>query len=161
VLVALNTVGVQEAAGLSIKLAVIDFATQVLLVILGFVLVFSRKSSWTTSTGASRRRGPTSRSPCRWPCWRTPVSRPSPTSRPVAIEGRELPPGLRSVVALLAPTLLAALVVVSTFASGRSLVLDPRAAGMAAAAVAIVLRAPLLVTVATATVVAALVRALV
>ena len=64
-------------------------------------------------------------------------------------------------VALLAPTLLAALVVVSTFASGRSLVLDPRAAGMAAAAVAIVLRAPLLVTVATAAVVAALVRALV
>jgi len=41
VLVALNTVGVQEAARLSITLAVIDFATQVLLVILGFVLVFS------------------------------------------------------------------------------------------------------------------------
>jgi APA family basic amino acid/polyamine antiporter len=41
VLVALNTVGVQEAARLSISLAVIDFATQVLLVILGFVLVFS------------------------------------------------------------------------------------------------------------------------
>ena len=63
-------------------------------------------------------------------------------------------------VALLAPTLLAALVVVSTFASGRSLVLDARAAGIAAAAVAIVLRAPLLVTVAAAAVAAALVRAL-
>ncbi len=41
VLVALNVVGVQEAAKLSISLAVIDFATQVLLVGVGFVLVFS------------------------------------------------------------------------------------------------------------------------
>ena len=41
VLVGLNIVGVQEAAKLSIVLAVIDFATQVLLVILGFLLVFS------------------------------------------------------------------------------------------------------------------------
>jgi APA family basic amino acid/polyamine antiporter len=40
-LVVLNIVGVQEAARLSITLAVIDFATQVLLVGLGFVLVFS------------------------------------------------------------------------------------------------------------------------
>jgi basic amino acid/polyamine antiporter, APA family len=41
VLVALNVVGVQEAAKLSISLAVVDFATQVLLVIVGFALVFS------------------------------------------------------------------------------------------------------------------------
>jgi len=41
ILVGLNIVGVQEAAKLSITLAVIDFATQVLLVILGFALVFS------------------------------------------------------------------------------------------------------------------------
>jgi APA family basic amino acid/polyamine antiporter len=41
VLVALNVVGVQEAAKLSITLAVIDFATQILLVGVGFVLVFS------------------------------------------------------------------------------------------------------------------------
>jgi APA family basic amino acid/polyamine antiporter len=41
VLVALNVVGVQEAAKLSVTLTVIDFATQVLLVILGFALVFS------------------------------------------------------------------------------------------------------------------------
>jgi APA family basic amino acid/polyamine antiporter len=39
VLVVLNTVGVQEAARVSIILAVIDFATQVFLVVLGFVLV--------------------------------------------------------------------------------------------------------------------------
>jgi len=41
VLVTLNVIGVQEAAKLSITLAVIDFATQVLLVIIGFALVFS------------------------------------------------------------------------------------------------------------------------
>ena len=41
VLVTLNIVGVQEAARLSIVLAVLDFATQVLLVLLGFFLVFS------------------------------------------------------------------------------------------------------------------------
>lgn len=40
-LVTLNIVGVTEAARLSIGLAVIDFATQVLLVLLGFALVFS------------------------------------------------------------------------------------------------------------------------
>ena len=41
VLVALNVVGVQEAAALNVVLAVVDFATQLLLVALGFVLVFS------------------------------------------------------------------------------------------------------------------------
>jgi APA family basic amino acid/polyamine antiporter len=41
VLVALNVVGVQEAAKLSISLAVVDFATQLLLVAAGFFLVFS------------------------------------------------------------------------------------------------------------------------
>ncbi len=41
ILVSLNVVGVTEAAKLSISLAVVDFATQILLVILGFVLVFS------------------------------------------------------------------------------------------------------------------------
>ena len=40
-LVGLNVFGVQEAAKLSITLAVVDFATQVLLVIVGFALVFN------------------------------------------------------------------------------------------------------------------------
>jgi APA family basic amino acid/polyamine antiporter len=40
-LVALNIVGVQEAAKLSVVLAVVDFATQLLLVVVGFALVFS------------------------------------------------------------------------------------------------------------------------
>jgi APA family basic amino acid/polyamine antiporter len=41
ILVALNIVGVQEAASLNIFLAVVDFATQLLLVVLGFALIFS------------------------------------------------------------------------------------------------------------------------
>jgi APA family basic amino acid/polyamine antiporter len=41
VLVALNVVGIKEAAGLNVLLAVLDFATQALLVLLGFVVVFS------------------------------------------------------------------------------------------------------------------------
>src|ERR1043165_6076557 len=41
VLVALNIVGIQESARLNIALAVVDFATQLLLVLLGFILVFS------------------------------------------------------------------------------------------------------------------------
>jgi APA family basic amino acid/polyamine antiporter len=40
-LVAVNIVGVQEAARLNIILAVLDFATQLLLVLLGFFLIFS------------------------------------------------------------------------------------------------------------------------
>jgi basic amino acid/polyamine antiporter, APA family len=40
-LVSLNVVGVSEATRLSVTLAVVDFATQVLLVILGFALVLS------------------------------------------------------------------------------------------------------------------------
>src|SRR5205809_2521708 len=40
-LVALNVVGIKEAAGLNIFLAVIDFCTQLLLVIIGFALVFN------------------------------------------------------------------------------------------------------------------------
>ena len=41
VLVAINVVGVKESAGLNITLSIIDFSTQVLLVGIGFALVFS------------------------------------------------------------------------------------------------------------------------
>jgi basic amino acid/polyamine antiporter, APA family len=41
ILVALNVVGIKEAAGLNILLAVLDFATQALLVLLGFAVVLS------------------------------------------------------------------------------------------------------------------------
>ncbi|MBV8396325.1 MAG: universal stress protein [Actinobacteria bacterium] len=40
-LVGINVVGIREAAALNVLLAVVDFATQLLLVVLGFVLVFS------------------------------------------------------------------------------------------------------------------------
>jgi basic amino acid/polyamine antiporter, APA family len=40
VLVLLNIVGIKEAANLNILLAVVDFATQLLLVVIGFVLIF-------------------------------------------------------------------------------------------------------------------------
>jgi hypothetical protein len=65
------------------------------------------------------------------------------------------------VIALLAPALLAALVVVETF--GRpdgTLEVDQRAAGVAAAGAALALRAPILLVIAIAAVVTALVRAL-
>jgi APA family basic amino acid/polyamine antiporter len=45
-LVGLNIVGVQEAARLNIFLAVVDFATQLLLVALGFVLIFRPHILW-------------------------------------------------------------------------------------------------------------------
>ena len=63
-------------------------------------------------------------------------------------------------VSLLAPTLLAALIVTNTFATGTALVIDARVAGMAAAVVAIVLRAPILVVIVVAAVAAAVTRAL-
>ena len=63
---------------------------------------------------------------------------------PVLLGGRRLPRALAGPLALLAPSLLAALVVTQTFASGRHLVLDARAAGVGAAAIAIALRAPLI-----------------
>jgi hypothetical protein len=78
---------------------------------------------------------------------------------PVLVGGRELPPRAVSVVALLAPALLAALVVTETFGDERHLVVDERAIGVAVAAAALALRAPVLVAVALAAVTTALVRA--
>jgi hypothetical protein len=69
-------------------------------------------------------------------------------------------PRVRRGAALLPVALLAALVVVQTFTTGRSLTVDARAAGLLAAAVALALRAPFLVLVVVAAATAALVRAL-
>lgn len=77
---------------------------------------------------------------------------------PLALGGRTLPPPLVLVISLLAPALLAALVATQTFADGKSLVIDARAAGVAAAAAAIALRAPLVVTIVAAALVTAAVR---
>jgi Branched-chain amino acid transport protein (AzlD) len=70
---------------------------------------------------------------------------------PVALGRREPSERLAQVIALIAPSLLAALVVYETVHTGnRGVVVDPRVAGLAAAAVALVLRLPLLVVVAVA-----------
>jgi branched-subunit amino acid transport protein len=79
---------------------------------------------------------------------------------PVLLGGRALPERLRGVVELLAPALLAALVVVQTLGAGRALVLDARAIGLAAAGVALWRRAPVLVVLVVAAGATALVRAL-
>lgn len=79
---------------------------------------------------------------------------------PAALGGRALPARLVGVMALLAPTLLAALIVTNTFATGRELVLDARAAGLAAALVAVLLRAPVLVVILAAAVTAGGLRAI-
>jgi branched-subunit amino acid transport protein len=78
---------------------------------------------------------------------------------PVLAAGRELPQPTARVVDLLAPAVLAALVATQAFASHEELVLDERAAGLLAAGVAIVLRAPLLVVVLVAAATAAGLRA--
>ncbi len=72
---------------------------------------------------------------------------------------RPLPAVAHAAVALLAPGLLAALIVVQTFSSGQRLVLDARAGALAVAAIALLLRAPTLLVVVLAAVTAALLRA--
>ncbi len=79
---------------------------------------------------------------------------------PVLLGGRPLPMRLAAVVELLAPAVLAALVVTQTFASGRSLAVDARLVGVAAAAIALWLKAPVLVVIVVAAAATALVRAL-
>lgn len=77
---------------------------------------------------------------------------------PVLLAGRALPAPVQSVVALLAPALLAALVATAALGSGQQLVLDARALGLAAAALALALRAPVLVVVVVAAATAAIAR---
>lgn len=79
---------------------------------------------------------------------------------PLVFADRPLPRTFGLVMPLLAPCLLAALVVGQTVADGRALVVDARLVGVAAAAVALALRAPLLVVLVVAAGVAALARAL-
>jgi branched-subunit amino acid transport protein len=77
---------------------------------------------------------------------------------PVLAGGRELPDRLARVVELLAPAVLAALVVTQTVGGDEELVIDERLAGVGVAAVAIALKAPILVSVTIAAVVTALLR---
>ena len=79
---------------------------------------------------------------------------------PVLLGKRELPPRVTSVVEVLAPAMLAALVVTQTVGGDREIVLDERLVGVAACGVAVWLRAPLLAVMAVAAAAAALVRLL-
>ena len=68
-------------------------------------------------------------------------------------------PDVRRITGLLPVALLAALVAVQTFAVGQTLVVDARLAGLVAAIVALILRAPFLVVVLVAAITAAVLRA--
>jgi hypothetical protein len=79
---------------------------------------------------------------------------------PMLLGGRELPVAIQGVIALIAPALLAALVVVQTLAApeGGELELDARLGGVAAAAGAIAAGWSMLPVVATAALVTAALR---
>ena len=61
---------------------------------------------------------------------------------PLALRGRELPKRGWEAAILLAPVLFAAFVATQVFSTGRALVLDERALGLAAAGIAVLARAP-------------------
>ena len=77
---------------------------------------------------------------------------------PVLLGDRTLPEPVARVVSLLAPVLLAALVVTQTVGGDNELVLDARLAGVCAGAAAIAARAPLPAVVVVAAAATALVR---
>jgi uncharacterized membrane protein len=79
---------------------------------------------------------------------------------PVALGGRAMPPRVMGVVEARAPALLAALVATAALGSGQSLSFDARLLGLAAAAVAMAFRAPVLVVLVAAAATPALARAL-
>ena len=79
---------------------------------------------------------------------------------PVLLGGRELPERMTGVLELLAPSLLAALVVTQAVGGKQAIVLDGRLVGVATAIIAVRLRAPLIVAIVAAAVATALARAL-
>jgi branched chain amino acid efflux pump len=79
---------------------------------------------------------------------------------PVALGGRDLPGWADRLIMLMPAALLSALVVVQTFADGKALALDARAAGLAAAMVALALHRSVLVVLIAAAGTAAALRAL-
>jgi len=79
---------------------------------------------------------------------------------PVFLGRRVLPPRALALVEVLAPAMLAALVVTQAVGGDEAIVLDERIAGVAAAGVALLLRAPLVVVMASAAATAALLRLL-
>ena len=80
-------------------------------------------------------------------------------SGPVLLGDRPLGPRLQSIVDLLAPVMLTALVVTQTFAGDQEIVLDARVPGVAAAAVAVWRGASVIAAMVIAGLVTALIRA--
>jgi len=81
---------------------------------------------------------------------------------PVTAGGRNLPPRAAAVIALVAPALLAALVVTLTLGTDRAgITLDARMIGLGAAGAALAARLPLLAVMSVAAIAAALARALI
>lgn len=78
---------------------------------------------------------------------------------PVALGGRTMPPRLVGVISLMAPALLAALVVTSTFAVGDRWHVDAHTVGVGVGGVILLRRGPLVVAVLAAVAVTALLRA--
>ena len=81
-------------------------------------------------------------------------------SGPVLLGRRRLPARAAALVDVLAPAMLAALVVTQTVGGDGEIVIDERLAGVAAGAVALRLRAPLLLVMVVAAATAALLRLL-
>ena len=79
---------------------------------------------------------------------------------PVALGGREMPPRLTGVIVLMAPALLAALVVTSTFAVGDRWHVGAHTVGVAAGGLVLLRRGPLIVAVVLAVAVTAGLRAI-
>jgi branched-subunit amino acid transport protein len=77
---------------------------------------------------------------------------------PVLLGGRPLPARVNSVIELLAPAVLGALVAVQAFGDGQALVVDERVIGLAVAGIALWRKAPLLVVVVAAAAATALAR---
>jgi len=77
---------------------------------------------------------------------------------PVFVGNRTLPPRVESVVALIGPVMLTALVVTQTVGGDQQIVLDARLPGVAAAAVAVWRGAPVVVAMLVAAFVTGLLR---
>jgi branched-subunit amino acid transport protein len=83
--------------------------------------------------------------------WLTATTAVLRAAGPVVLGGRELPARAMDAIALLAPALLAALVVTQTFGGeGSELVLDERAVGVAGAGAVLFLRGGILLALAVA-----------
>jgi hypothetical protein len=79
---------------------------------------------------------------------------------PMISRGRELSQRTLAVVALMPAAMLTAFVLTETVTTGQHLVIDSRLGGLAAAAVALRLRAPMIVVVIVAAAVTAAIRAI-